>query len=384
MPSSRFRLRIALAGLLVPALCTAQAARTFATDSLWRRVFSIGAEKESETFVEPRQIVVTSGLVAVLDLGTREVRGFDARTGRPRFVLKATGNGPGEFKRPSLLLPTPWGFAVVDQSTARLTGYRATGSMHWDIILPDLFRVSHACVRPDGRILVAYERSDSALVVLDTAGRRVSTFNADWRPARHATESFAHRAFLSAADGSGACALVRFFGADWALVRPDTRAVAMHPLIERGPEPVVKVVERVRERTLTQVIIEAPQTSESRPIARGIAIRGDTVLIFGSETARDAFRLVDYYDRLSGRYLYSRRLPLVLHAVTVGDDGTFYGTVIAENTQALVAFRPERLTKDLQRELDRARAPTPSVTPPTRDTVARRAPPASGRPRGRP
>lgn len=367
--------RLGTALPLLPTLLLAQPPRVFAADSLWRRQFVVGAEKDAETFVEPRQVVASAGLVTVLDLGTREVRGFDARNGRPRFVLKATGSGPGEFKRPSLLLPTPWGFAVVDQSTARMTGYRANGTMHWDLVLPDLFRVSDACVRPDGRILVAYERSDSSLVVLDTAGRRLGTFSVNWQPARRIAESFAHRAFLSGPNGQGACALVRYFGGEWAVVDPLGRVAPTHPLIERGGEPVVKVTERVRERTLTQVIVEAPQTSESRPIARGIAARGDTVLVFGAETNKDAFRLVDYYEGRSGRYLFSRKLPMVLHAVAIGEDGVFFGTVIAESTQALVAFRPERLTKEVQRELDRVR----KLTPP-RDTLARRAGPAPARP----
>lgn len=338
-----------------PALLGAQPARSFASDSLWRRVFLVGAEKGSDTFVEPRQLAVSSGVVVVLDMGTREVRGFDASTGKPRFLLKATGSGPGEFKRPSLLVPTPWGFAIVDQSTARLTGYRASGALQWDIVLPDLFSVSDICVDTDGQIHLAYERSDSSIVTLDTAGRRHPTTHVEWRPRRTNDGSFAHRAFLSKADGHGSCALVRYFGGDWAWVDPSARTASLHSLIERGEEPVVKVTERIRERSLTRVTVEVPETSESLPIARGIALRGDTVIVFGAETKKDKLRLIDYYDRATGRYLVSRRLPMILTTVTIGDDGTFYGLLISENTQALVAFRPERLTKSVQREIDRAR-----------------------------
>lgn len=333
----------------------AQQTRTFPEDSLWRRVFLVGAEKESDTFVEPRQLAVSSGVVVVLDMGTREVRGFDATTGKSRFVLKATGNGPGEFKRPSLLIPTPWGFAIVDQSSARLTGYRSDGKMHWDIVLPDLFSVSDICIDAVGRINLAYERADSSIVTMDTAGRRLSTTHVPWQPRRSNTASFAHRSFLSKADTEGACALVRFFGGDWAWVDAPRRSATLHPLIERGDEPVVKVTERVRERSLSSVTVEVPETSESLPIARSIALRGDSILVFGADTKRDKLRLIDYYDRATGRYLNSRRLPMIMTAVAVGDNGVFYGTVISENTQALVAFRPERLTKSVQKEIDRAR-----------------------------
>ncbi len=365
--------------LALPCALHAQTTRSFASDSIWRRVFSVGTEKGSETFVEPRQLVISAGVVVVLDLGTREVRGFDAKSGVPRFVLKATGSGPGEFKRPSMLIRTPWGFAVLDQSTARLTGYRVNGKMHWDIVLPDMFRVSDACVDSAGRVSLAYERADSSIVTMDTAGRRLGTTQVNWLPSRTNVESFAHRAFLSSVDRSGACALVRYFGGDWALVDPIHRTASLHPLIERGEEPIVKVTERIRERTLTSVIVEAPQTSESRPIVRGIAMLADTVVTFGAETKQNALRLIDYYDR-NGRYLHSRRLPILLNALAVGDDGTFYGTMISENTQALVAFRPERLTKSIQKQFDRARAlELERATKRLPDTLVRRPKPPSER-----
>lgn len=365
-----------LAGVSEPV--DAQPVRRFPADTFWRRLWTAGS-KDDGLFVEPRAVVVHQDRVTVLDRGTREVLSFDRRTGRSLLRLTARGSGPGEFKRPAHLVTTGDGFAVVDHANMRLSSFDAQGRMRWDIIIPEIFRVSDLCFLSPTRVLVHYKRRDSSMVVFDSAGRRLSVRSIPWTAARPSTMTFLHEAFMSPVTADGSCALVSYFGAEWAMIPGDAagRRMAIHRYIEPGAEPVVIRNETPMSPTdpMPKVV---PEVTETPPIAKGVLLRRDTVIVMGARTRSDPHRLLDYYERATGRYLYSRRLPFPLVALAIDDDGTFFGAVIEENIQALVAFRPERLTKAVQRELDRAR----KTSVPLRDTVARRSPPAPARPRG--
>lgn len=373
------RHRAVLAVLLLSPLASAaaQVVRRYAPDSMWRRVWTVGvgAGKQSEVFVEPRKVVVTSDLVTVLDLGTREVRGFDARTGAARFTVAARGNGPGEFKRPAELFATPTGFAVLDLSNARLSAYDGKARPTWHFVMPDVFSAASACIRRDGTVLVSYRRPDTAIAVLDTTGKRVGRQHVAWSKPRPTPIGFAHEAYLSHVTDDGRCALTRHFGGEWAVVGGSARVVSAWPLVEVGDEPRMHVAEEVLERSLSRKVTRSVEGTETTSIANNILLRADTAIVMGGETKRFPYRMLDYYHLTTGAYLYSRKLPFILNAVAIGADGTYYGTVIGENTQALVAFRPERLTPALLQQLKA------SATRAKPDTLARPKPPAGAPPR---
>lgn len=369
---------VPLVGLVVFTLhllstpASGQPVRRFAEDSAWRRVWVVGAEKGSETFVEPRAVVASGNAVYVLDLGTRELRGFAQKDGAPRLVLTARGSGPGEFKRPVRLAAIPDGVAVLDEANARLTGFSVRGSPLWDVVVPDAPLVAGICAPDARRVIIAYRRADSAVAVLDTAGRALGRRGVRWDRPRPMPYAFAHDAMLSDASSSrGHCALVRRFGRQWATVSA-TGPDLVHPLLEGSDEPIIKTGPERVTKLSTKVQIERTETSDSKSIARAILVRGDTAIINGGETADSPHRLLDYYHLGTGAYLFSRRLPFLFVALAIGPDGTFYGAVIQESTQALLAFRPERLPTAARK--------APVASTPSRDTRERRPPPA-GAPR---
>jgi hypothetical protein len=359
--------------VVLPHAVAAQAtapARRFAADSVWRVVWTAGTSANSETFVEPRQVVASGDAVFVLDLGTREVRGFDQRAGVQRLLMAARGVGPGEFKRPAKLVATPTGFAVLDYAAARLTGFTTQGKAEWDIVIPDAFSVADFCVRDRGRVLADYRRRDSSLVEYDTTGRRTSVRRIPWSVPRAAPLGFAHEAFFSTSTSSGACVLAGFFGREWAVIDGPLGAGArVLRYVEAGPEPVIQEVDVVKDRSASKVAVTTTQTSTTDGIVKGAMVRADTVILLGAQTKLHPHRLLDYYDLKTGKYLVSRRLPFAAVALAIGGDGTFYATVIDPKTQALIAMRPERVTKAY---LDRLKKPTPARA----DTSGRRPPPA--------
>ncbi len=315
--------------------------RRFAADSIWRRVWIVGSDSTSDTFVEPRQVSVTGDLVVVLDLGTREVRGLDARSGVTRFVLKPTGQGPGEFRRPALLAATPHGFAVLDHASARLTAYDRTARRQWDAVLDNVFSIDGLCVRNGPRVVVKLQRRDSAIVEYDTTGRRTAVRSFPWKAVTTTDAGFAHAAITGDASANGECVVAPLFGPEWG-VATAAGPLRAFPLKEPGVPAVVRVSERVLDRTLSKVTLQTSQSSDTHHASRGAFIRGDTAIVYASRTRESPYKLLDYYSARTGEYLHSRKLPFSFIDLTIGTDGTFYGTLISATEQAIIAMRPER------------------------------------------
>jgi len=318
--------------------------RRFAPDSLWRRVWVVGADSTSDRFAEPRQISVSGDVVVVLDLGTREVSGLDAQTGAARFLLKPRGQGPGEFKRPARITATPTGFAVLDHATARLTGYDRSGRMQWDALLDNVFSMNALCVRKgsgnEPHIVANLQRRDSSIVEYDTTGRRRAIRSLPWKLVPPNAVAFAYAAFMSDASPGGECVVAPIFGGEWGVVTP-AGALRTFALKEPGLPADVKVAERTLDRSLTKVTVQSFQTSNTPHASRGAFIRGDTAIVYAAETRQSPMKLLDYYDLHTGAYLFSRKLPFIFIALTIGADGTFYGTLIDATAQSVIAMRPE-------------------------------------------
>jgi hypothetical protein len=286
--------------------------------------------------------VATGTLIVVLDQGTRELRGFDAATGRARFVLLARGTGPGEFQRPAMLVALPNGFAILDHATSRVTAFDAAGRARWNVPIPLALQASGVCVAPQARVVVSYRRRDSSVVTLDSSGRVVQREQVPWRVARPTTLDFAHEAAMAGPLATGRCVVAPLFGSEWALVAAGPEAPTVHRYIEPGPEPVVTSSRRVLNRTSEHVVIEQTNASQTPTVAYGVLVRGDTIIVQAAMTRRAPRRILDYYDGRSGRYLHSRILPVLATSLAIDASGTFFATRIGDEHQELIAMRPVR------------------------------------------
>lgn len=323
--------------------------RTFPADSGWERLWIVGSDSTSDTWVEPRKVVFTQGMVVVLDDGTREIRALDARTGALRLLLKPTGQGPGEFTRPSLLASTPTGFAVLDQANARLSAFTLQGKLEWDAVIEGAIMVRALCIAraPDSHAsplirAYRYER-DSSVMEYDTTGMRTAVRHVPRAAAQVDSQGFGYSAYISDAGPDGSCVLAPMFGAEWAVI-PPAGAVKMYAFREPGIPAVTTTQERIMERSGSEVRLEVMQMTDTPHSARGALLFGDTAIIYAAHTRESRTLLLDYHLLKTGAYLFSRRLPATLNAVTVGPDGTLYGTRIEQDAQYVVALRPRRLS----------------------------------------
>lgn len=342
------QLSVGLATLICvwPAVARAQsngAVRKEAADSIWKKIFVIGGETNSDTFVEPRQLVVTGDVLVVLDAGTREVRGFDAHTGQPRFVLKATGVGPGEFRRPSQLASTPTGFGILDQADARFTTFDRKGTAQWTAVVSNVFSTNGICVQNavgiGMRVTSTISRHDSSIVAFDSTGKQRAVLTIPWKEYVRGGVEFAYNHHAIVSSPGGDCVVAPMFGSEWAVV-PARGAPRVYRYVEPGPQPVVAVNDKVLERTITKVTIQHAQTSDTPQAARFVVSRGDTVIVNAAASKTFPSRWLDYYRLSTGQYLYSRKLPVACVGIAIADDGTFYLSVITSTQQFVVAMRP--------------------------------------------
>ena len=328
--------------------------RRFPADSFYIREWVRGGSKDPDLLVEPRAIAITDHVVVVLDAGTREVHAFDVKTGAKRFVLKATGEGPGEFKQPMQVAATARHVSVLDAATSRLTVYSDSGRFLWTTLVPDGPAVETMCLLPRGRIRVKYLGATRALALIDSSGKTLTRTSLPVASAQQTAPSFANAAYIADACVGDTMAVAPLFGISWYSVSSNGTAKRF-PYIEAGAEAVVVTKQRRVERTATHITTQTTMISEVSPIARGAMQRGDTVIIEAGATKVHPHQLLDYYRASDGTYLYSRRLPFAPSALSMTPDGRLVAALIGTETSLVVALSsttrsPREIAKQQRRK----------------------------------
>ncbi len=316
--------------------------RKFVADSFWQVQWVLGIGDTQGLFAEPRQIIAQKAHAVVLDAGTREVRVVDLHTGRVQLTMTARGVGPGEFKRPSRLVKSPEGFAVLDDEVARLSNFTIRGELLWDFVIPDVFEVAGICIASSESVAVHYARASNNVVYFDTAGSRLAVASVPWTEPRDEFSSFGQSGAMSNATPHLGCAFAPLYGSDWAAIASEgARPPTVFRYHEPGGTPVFRSSDRVLARDGLKVTIEHFQTSESPVVAQGIQLRLDTAIINAWTTSEFPRRILDYHHLESGRYLFSRKLPFIVNAFAIAQDGTFIVSDIGETNQVVMAIRPQ-------------------------------------------
>ena len=311
--------------------------RRFHADSFYIREWVRGGTKDPDLLVEPRAIAITDQVVVVLDAGTREVHAFDVMSGAKRFVLKATGEGPGEFKQPMQVAATARHVGVLDAATSRLTVYSDSGRFLWTTRVPDGPVVETMCLLPRGRIRVKYLGAIRAIAMIDSSGNTLSRTSLPVATPLQKAPSFANSAYIADACAGESMAVAPFFGSSWYSIAANG-AAKRFPYIEAGQEAVVTTKQRRLERTPKHMTTQTTMTTEVNPIARGAMQRGDTVIVEAGATKAHPYQLLDYYRASDGAYLYSRRLPFTPTALAMAPNGRLFAASIGTETSLVVAL----------------------------------------------
>jgi 6-bladed beta-propeller len=355
----------ALAGIIVALVVSApisstavhaqrsSTTRRFHADSFYIREWVRGGTKDPDLLVEPRAIAISNHVVVVLDAGTREVHAFDVTSGAKRFVLKATGEGPGEFRQPVQVAATARHVGVLDAATSRLTVYSDSGRFLWTTLVPDGPAVEAMCLLPRGRIRVKYLGATRAIALIDSSGKTLTRSSLPVATAQQTAPSFANSAYIADACVGDTMAVAPFFGSSWYSVSSNG-TTKRFPYIEAGEEAVVTTKQRRLERTPQHIMTQATMTTEVSPIVRGAMQRGDTVIIEAGATKIHPHHLLDYYRASDGAYLYSRRLPFTPTALAITPDGRLVAASIGTETSLVVALSSTTLSpRDIAKQKGR-------------------------------
>ena len=235
--------------------------RRFHADSFYTRQWVRGGSKEPDLLVEPRALAVTEHAVIVLDPGTREVHGFDLKSGAKRFVLKATGEGPGEFKRPMHIAASAHLVGVLDAATSRFTVYSDSGRFLWTTQVPDGPVVETMCLLPRGVLRVKYLGAIRAIATIDSSGKTLSRTSLPVATALGKAPSFANSAYIADGCAGETMAVAPFFGDSWYSITANG-ASRRFPYVEAGAEAVVVTKQRRLERTAKQVTTQTTMTTD--------------------------------------------------------------------------------------------------------------------------
>ncbi|HPF61425.1 MAG TPA: hypothetical protein PLI93_05115 [Gemmatimonadales bacterium] len=235
----------------------------------------------------------------MFDYGDMRLKAFSS-TGVLRWQVGRSGAGPGEYRNPTELRVRDDGRIVLrDPPNARILELSPLGSPLRTI---PVVSQNHRMLALSGQrfMLLGGSHTDFAIIV-DSAGGLLATTPLG---AEQMDVPVVSRQAVAGQASDGGAAIAFVYSGSFATVTP-TGEMQWHEGVEAIPFPKVltlKVGDK-KQYTAARVDPKAPRG------ARSVAVGPRAVyLLFGGESA-DAGRLIDEYDRQTGRYTRSWRVP---------------------------------------------------------------------------
>ena len=300
------------AGCLLSALLVGNAlAQTPTTRQIgsgrWEVVAHI--DPDGERLTNPQLILGVGDTVVVFDYGDFTLRALD-RGGRQLWVAGRRGGGPGEFGNPTTLAYGPEGLIWVnDPANGRISRFSRAGRFVDQVTVTEQLTAVLPLARRQFVALGNFE-NDAFVQFYDSSGRvlrRVALPDS-----LRGAPLINREAFLAGSD-RGASISLRYSDLAYIL---DLRSLALRQF--RGPEHVTfarpvttsSTIDGKRYR-ISRANPRAPKASLTLVTGQGRTLQ----VLFGGSTA-DSGRVIDEYERASGRYLGSRVLPARVVALT--------------------------------------------------------------------
>lgn len=349
----------------VPSL-HAQTTREYAP-TRWVMLWSIGGRMADTTFGVIREHVSGEKAVYVLDEGTLQVHALDPRGARVLWSKGRRGTGPGEFLRPVDIALTADGLAVLDQGNGRITFFSGEGRHLRDVSGETLANASALCVLDDGSFVVQHSRRTGYLVRYRPDGRVQRKWDFPWPTNSDQPMLFASSVLRGRV--SSECHFAPTFGFGLAHVSRNG-VLRTTPLLEKYSTP------GFQSQTGSNGVPRTTLVSGHNASLGGMTW-GDTIGV-QAISASGRYAGLDLYDRISGRYLATWRLP--------PDDRfarsqqTVYSISASEITQGVRAWADTSDTTRIFRQSGRTSKRGPTTATPPASTPARPPAPARARP----
>ena len=299
----------------------------------WERIWIHGGHAGDTTLLIPFAITASAGRVYVADRAEQRVLALAADDGALAWMAGRRGGGPEEFRRVDAIAAAPDGGVVVaDGGNGRIAFLDSAGRTHRHVRPEGLPIYVTLCPLSDGSVVVGTGGPVSPVVHVGRDGGIRSRPALPWPDLNELYPAVPRQGIFAPEPGGAGCAYALALG------RGFTRFAAgrfqpPRPYVESFPLP---------RSVLTPSIPGQPPNEQLEPgwteAVRGLAVAGDAlVLAFWGKTA-DRGRLLDVYDRASGRYRHSIRVPEPVERVAYAD-GIFFFLTTRGGYPAVVAMR---------------------------------------------
>jgi len=298
--------------------------------SAWDTLWTAGGGAQDSLLLQPFLIAAGDSAVYVFDSGASRLLAFRSDQGGLRWAAGRTGGGPLEFRRVrDLKLAADGSPVLLDIGNRRLTRVSPAGSLGGEISLPPIGYADQMALLADGRTVLLTDHPDSAFAVVDGSGRLAERFAHPWSGFAALHPLVRQGSLASGPDGTWAFGFS--LGSGWQAFRGSRGIGALNPYVERAEFP--EVVEKAEGNAVTTQLASYTPCS-----ACSVTMDGTDFYVHFGGLTKERRRLVDRYDRESGRYLDSYLLPVEATAVSVAD-GTLY-VLVDEPHPTLFALRP--------------------------------------------
>lgn len=357
------------AWLSAPTDLVAQRTRAYAP-TRWVLMWSNGGGENDATFGSVREHVTTDSVTYVLDAGTLQVHAIELKTSKLLWSIGRRGSGPGELRMPVDIALTRTGFAVLDQGNGRIALFGFDGAHVRDISGETMANAISFCSLSDGSFVVQQSRKERYLVRYAGDGRIMNTWAFPWPTKADNASMLLSTSAIRGIPGAE-CHFVPTFGFGVVHVGLDGR-LRTTKLFEQYPIPEFRLT--VGTNGMPRTLLERGHNA-----SLGGMHWSDTIGV-NAMSARGGYVGLDLYDRQTGRYLATWRLPPDDRLTR--SSGVMIGIASSNITQSVRAWADTSDTTRVFKSWGVKRKPVTTgsksapPTPPRPNTLARPSAPA--------
>jgi hypothetical protein len=277
------------------------------------RIGGIGGPA-NDLLLDPGMVACAGADVLVFDYGDMRLKSFSIN-GAEQWSVGRAGAGPGEYRNPTDLRTTSEESILLrDPSNARILILNGTGGLRGAI--PTASQSHKMLALANNRVMVLGGSHNDFAVIMDDKGRVATTVPL---PPTEAARPVVSRQAVAAQASDGVGVIAYVYGGEFIVVDADGEMKRMHGIEPLGFPDVVSVkVGDKKQYTATRVDPKAPRGTRSAAVDKR-----HVYLAFGGRS-KDAGALLDVYDRGSGAYKYSWRIPKGVVSVTACDEALVF------------------------------------------------------------
>ena len=274
----------------------------------WDTVWRVGRPFLDSLLPSPGLLTFSGSRLFAYDNAMLWLATFDARRGAPLWKAGGFGHGPEEFAGVAAVFPDPArGVGVVDMANRRIARVDPEGRFIGLIPIATIGQQPNQICAFGRNRFVAADVFQPLLMEFDSSGTLTKRFDPIWADLVAARWE-SHQVILRNNESGDACLVALSTGRGFAVLSPNQEAV-VSPYVE-----------------MFEVYGIGPRKDEGEVMFSatfGGGFVGDTLWIHFWGRSSDKQRLVDRYDRFTGKYLDTWRLPFKTAELVIGDGMVF-------------------------------------------------------------